>query len=109
MRGQQAQRCHHQPVSLTAVLFLFFSTEVAESEFRTQPEATAASASKSVDTTPSCTRVDAHFSRAHITVHNSHIDPHFSNVVTSKLAHGKRNQCRAFLQHHSHLVVMSLF
>ena len=61
-----------------------------------------------VDTTPTCTRADAHFSRAHITVHNSHIDPHFSNVVTSTLAQVKRNRCRAFLQNHFHLIVMSL-
>ena len=49
------------------------------------------------DTTPTCTRAGAHFSRAHITVHSSHFDPHFSHVVTSTLAQGKRNQCRAFL------------
>ena len=35
-----------------------------------------------VDTTPACTRADAHFSRAHITVHNLHMEPHFSNVGT---------------------------
>ena len=29
-----------------------------------------------VDTTLSCTRTDAQFSRAHITVHNSLVDPH---------------------------------
>ena len=34
--------------------------------------------SRHADTTPACTRADAHFFRAHITVHNSHIDPHFS-------------------------------
>ena len=50
------------------------------------------------DTTPTCTRADAHFSRAHITVHNSFIGPHSSNVVTSTLAQGKRDQCRAFLK-----------
>ena len=73
------------------------STEVAESQFRTQPVATAVSATGVVDTTPTCTRAGAHFSGAHITVHNSHVDPHFSNVVTSTLAQGKRIQCRAFL------------
>ena len=36
----------------------------------------------SVNTAPTCTRADAHSSRAHITVHNLHIDPHFSNVCT---------------------------
>ena len=36
----------------------------------------------SADTAPTCTRADAHSSRAHITVQNSHIDPHFSNVGT---------------------------
>ena len=30
---REAQRCHHQPESLTAVLFHFSSTDVAESEF----------------------------------------------------------------------------
>ena len=58
------------------------TAEVAESEFRTQPVATAVSATGGVDTTPTCTRADAHFSRAHITVHNSFIDPYFSNVGT---------------------------
>ena len=62
-------------------LIRFFSTEIAESEFRTQSVATAVSAT-SVDTTPTCTRAHAHFSRAHITVHNSYTDPHFSNVST---------------------------
>ena len=47
------------------------TAEVAESEFRTQPVATAVSATGGVDTTPTCTRADAHFSRAHITVHSS--------------------------------------
>ena len=56
---------------------IFFSTEVAESEFRTQPVATVVSATGGVRTTPTCTRADAHFSRAHITVHNPHIDLHF--------------------------------
>ena len=76
---RQAQRCHHQPESLTAVLFQLdcFSTEVAESEFRTQPVATAVSATGSVDTTPTCTPADAHFSRARIAVHSSQ---HFSHV-----------------------------
>ena len=50
-----------------------------------------------VDTTPICTRADAHFSRLHITVHNSLVDPHSFNVVTSALAQGTRDQCRAFL------------
>ena len=36
-------------------------------------------------------------SRAHITLHNSHIDPHFSNVATSALAQDTRDECRAFL------------
>ena len=36
----------------------------------------------SVDTTHDFTRADAHFFRAHITVHNSHIDPHFPDVGT---------------------------
>ena len=56
-----AQRCYHQPVSLTAVLFHFFFTEAAESEFRAQPAATAVSASGGVDTTLTCTRADVHF------------------------------------------------
>ena len=47
------------------------TAEVPESEFRTQPVATAVSATGGVDTTPTCTRADAHFSRAHITVHSS--------------------------------------
>ena len=65
--NRQDQRCHHQPESLTAVLFyLDFSTEVAECEFRTQPVATAVSATVCIDTTPTSTRTDAHFSRAHI-------------------------------------------
>ena len=37
---------------------------------------TGSSSSASVDTTPTCTRADAKFSRAHITVHNSLIEPH---------------------------------
>ena len=45
----------------------------------------------SVDTTPTCTRADARFSRAFITVHNSRIDGH------TALAQGKRNLCCAFL------------
>ena len=56
------------------------------------------SGGSSVDTTPTCTRADALSSRAHITAHNSHTDPHSSNVVTSTLAQGKRKQCLAFLQ-----------
>ena len=47
--------------------------------FALQPVATAVSATKNVDTTPNCTCADAHFSRAHIAVHNSQ---HFSNVGT---------------------------
>ena len=47
-----------------------------------------------VNITPTCTHTDAHFSRAHTTVHNSHV--------------GKKNLCRAFLCTHFHLVVMSL-
>ena len=83
----------------TAVLFLFFPTLVAETEFRTQPVATAVSATGvCVDTTHTCTRADAHVPRAHITVHSSLIDPHSSNVVTSALVQGKRGQCRVFLK-----------
>ena len=73
MRGRQAQRCHHQPVRLTAVLFNF-STEVAESEFRIQQVATVVNATGGVDTALTCTRADSHSSRAHITVHISVID-----------------------------------
>ena len=62
----------------------------------------------SVNTTPTCPGADAHVSRAHITVHHSLIVPHSSNVVTSTLAQGKRDQCRAFLKHHCHLFVVSL-
>ena len=43
-------------------------------------------------------RAQTHFSRAHITVHNSLIDPHSSNVVTSAMAQGTRDQCRTFLK-----------
>ena len=49
-------------------------------------------------TTLTCTRADAHCSRAHITVHKSLVDPHSSNVVTSALAQDTRYQCRAFLK-----------
>ena len=73
-----------------------------------QTHATRCTRTPTVDTTLTCTRADAHFSRAHITVRNSHIDPHFSNMGTSISAQGKGHQCRAFLQNHSHLVVMSL-
>ena len=45
--------------SLVPIIFL---TEVAESEIRTQPVATAVSATGCVDTTLSCSREDAHFS-----------------------------------------------
>ena len=41
-----------------------FFCRVSKSEFRTQPVATAVSATVCVDTTPTCTRADAHFSRA---------------------------------------------
>ena len=82
-------------------LVLFF-TEVAESVFRTQPAATAVSATGGVGTTPTCTRADAHFSRAHNTVHNSLIDPH-------ALAQGKRNLCSAFVCTRFHLVCHVLF
>ena len=79
---RQAQCCHQQPESLTACLLLSkpdsFFTEVAESEFRTHPVATAVSATGGVDTTPTCTRADAHVSRAHFTVHNSHSTANFS-------------------------------
>ena len=84
----------------------FFLTEVAESEFRTQPVATAVSETGCVDTTPTCTRADAHnFSRAHITVHNSQ---HFSKCGHTALPQGERNLCCAFLRTHFHLVVMFL-
>ena len=43
------------------------------------------------DTTPTCTRADAHVSRAHIVVHSSLINRH-------ALAQGTRDQCRAFLK-----------
>ena len=51
-----------------------------------------------VDTALTCTRADAHSSRAHITVHISVIDPHSSNVVTSALARDTKDQRRAFLK-----------
>ena len=105
MRRRQAQRC--QLVSLTAVLLLF-STEVAESEFRTQPVATAVNGTRGVDTVPSCTRADAHSSRAHITVHNSVIDPHSSNVVTSALSRDTKGSVSLISQKHFHLFVLSL-
>ena len=102
---RQAQRCHHQPESLTLIWFqiVFFAIEVAESEFRTQPVATAVSATESVDTTPTCTRADAHFSRAHITVHYSYSTALFQCGHTA-LAKGKRNLCCALLFDHFHLV-----
>ena len=49
-----------------------------------------------VDTTPTCTRADAHVSRAYIAVHSSLINLH-------ALAQGTRDQCRAFLKN----IVMS--
>ena len=53
-------------------LVSFFPTEVAESEFRSQPVATAVSSAESVDKTFVSTSADAHFSRAHITAHSSY-------------------------------------
>ena len=49
-----------------------------------------------VNTTPTRTRADAHFYRADTTVHNSHIDPHFSNAMHTTLAQGRRNPCQHF-------------
>ena len=57
---RQAQRCRHQPVCLTAVLFHFVSTEVAESEFRTQPVATALNATVCVWTPHLLVRAQTH-------------------------------------------------
>ena len=61
------------------------------------------SATESVDTTPTCTRADAHFSRAHITVHCSYSTALFQCGHTA-LAKGKRNLCCALLFDHFHLV-----
>ena len=55
------------------------------------------------DTTPTCTRADAHCSRAHITVHSSYSTALFQCGHTA-LAQGKRNLCCAFLCLHFHLV-----
>ena len=82
-----------------------FLDRSCRSEFRTQPVASAVSATESVDTIPTCMRADAHFSCTHNTVHISHIDTHFFNAVTAQVV---RNLCRAFLKNHFHLVVMSL-
>ena len=57
----------------------------------------------SVDTTPTCTREDAHFSREHIAVRNS-----CSTTLFQRWAHrigsSNRNLCCAFLCTHFHLV-----
>ena len=58
----------------------------------------------SVDTTPFCTRADAHFSRACITVHNSRIDPHFSNVGAHRIGSKEKGICVA---HFSALISIS--
>ena len=79
-------------------------TEVAESELRTQPGATAVSATGGVNTKPTCTRADAHFSRAHLTVHSSYSTapfPMWEHRIGSRY---KKNLCRAFLCAHFHLV-----
>ena len=60
------------------------------------------------DTTPTCKRTDAHFSRAHIAVHNAHIDPHFSNVGTPHWLKVRGICVAHFLCAHFHLFVMSL-
>ena len=87
-RKQEVQRCQSQLVSTDSMFSLepvFFFTEVV------QTVATAMNATGGADTTPTRSRADAHFSGAHITVHNSLIDPH-------ALAQGSRDQCRAFLK-----------
>ena len=86
---REVQLCPSQPVSSDSMFSLaavVFFLQLFCWLFRVQTVATAMSATGGEDTTPTFTRADAHFSHAHITVHNSPIDPHFSNVVTSALA-----------------------
>ena len=70
-------------------LVLNIFTEVAESEFRTQPIATAVSATGGVGTTPTCTRADAHFfvRTPQCTIHTT---LHFSNVWHTALPQGEK-------------------
>ena len=83
------------------VLIRFFSAEVAESEFRTQPVATVVSATGGVDTTPLCTRADAHFFS--FAQRSAQFTALFQCGHTA-LAQGKRNLCCAFFCTHFHLV-----
>ena len=89
---------------MSRFVLIRFSSEVAESEFRTQPVATAVSATGGVNTTPSCTRADAHFSRAHLTVHNSYRTALFQCCHTALAQGTQESVSRIFFCTHSHLV-----
>ena len=111
MRKREVQRCQCHPVS-SDCMFSFVPFVLLQKLLNlaaSRPDSSNChERDGGVDTTSSCTRADAHFSRAHITMHNSLIDPHSSNVVTSALAQGTRDECREFLKKHCHLFVMSL-
>ena len=91
---RQAQRCHHQPISLIAVLFYFSSTEVAESEFRTQPVATA------VSVTGRCRHHTCLYARRRTFFSCAHHNAQFDTLIRTflmwhtALAQGKRNRLR---------------
>ena len=102
LKKKKTQRCHHQPEGLTADLFEFdFLTEVAESEFRTQPVATGVSATEGQTHLP--VRALTHIFLARTSVHSSYSMALFQCGHTA-VAQGKRNQCYAFLCAHFHLV-----
>ena len=84
------------------------STQVAESEFRTQLEATAVSATESVDKTFACTRADA-LSIVRTSQCAIHTALHLSQSRHIALAQGERNLCCEFLSTHHHFVFHELF
>ena len=101
MRKREIPRCQCQPVS-SDCMFSFVPFVLLQKLLNlaaSRPDSSNChERDGGVDTTPTCTRADAHFSRANITMHNSLIDPHSSNVVTSALAQGTRDECREFLK-----------
>ena len=104
MRKRQVQHCHHQPVSLTAVLFHFLRSCWIW-QFRTQPVATAVRATEGCRHHTNLYPRRRTFSRAHITVYNSLIDPHSSSHIG--IGSRFKGSVSPISQNRCHLFVMS--
>ena len=92
-RKREVQHCQSQPVSFWFHVQSCSSCVFAKIvfwQFRVRTVATAMNTTGSVDTTPTCTRAYAHFSRAHLTRDDC--------TCGSRASRLKIDQCCAFLK-----------